>query len=838
MCTGAYDAGLAVAEQCYATLAARGAWLFAARAAMNAANILQRQGKIDEALAAFDRAEDACARAGEVATRDRLALMLNRALLQIVANRYRPAREALMHVYREALRAGYPVRAARAAVALANIHAALGRYNDALMLFDQAREVFAEEAMIHDVLVAQTDALDCALALNLHDRILEETAELIPQLKEANAPCELAQASYARGLALLARRRFLDARCALEQASAIFEQQGSSIWLGRTLLARARLQLRQRDSGGLALGLQAASLFRTLDLHVDAAQADLVVAEAHQLAGNADDSRTIAQNVLALARSEDLPWLSVAAAAILARLYEANNELEQARALYIEAIDAVERLREQVMFEYRASLLEDKEELYAASVRLSLALGDEHGALDLAERGRSRTLQDLLSGHVKVHLRPRNAADQTLVEQIEHLREEQSWYFTQVHRTPTDDTAPDPLQQQSLRRKLRDCETALMRLLERLYVRNADYIRDAAVLPGPAPSAGVRVPDGVVLVEYFVVGAETLAFVRQNEALTVVRNLASRHELEKLSRAWRLSVAAGSASPQARTLSALALHARRLLAHGYDRLVRPLEAHLEQAAHMMIVPHGPLHYLPFHAFFDGERYLIERYACSYLPAGQLLPFYASKAPAATTPSLVLGYSMEGRLPGALDEARQVAQLLGVVPELEADARRSYLDGGSRRPVIHIATHAEFREDVPIFSALCLADGPLTAADLFARNVPCDLLALSACDTGRLRVEGGDELVGLIRACLHAGADSVVLSQWKVGDDTAKELMLRFYSRLAAGETRVAALQHAQRSFLETEQAHPLHWAPFFLIGAWGTLALHPGQGQDVEVSRA
>ena len=212
MSTGAYDAGLAVAEQCYATLAARGAWLFAARAAMNAANILQRQGKIDEALAAFDRAEDACGRAGEVATRDRLALMLNRALLQIVANRYRPAREALMHVYREALRAGYPVRAARAAVALANINATLGRYNDALMLFDQAREVFAEEAMIHDVLVTQTDALDCSLALNLHDRILEETAELIPQLEEANAPCELAQASYARGLALLARRRFLDAR--------------------------------------------------------------------------------------------------------------------------------------------------------------------------------------------------------------------------------------------------------------------------------------------------------------------------------------------------------------------------------------------------------------------------------------------------------------------------------------------------------------------------------------------------------------------------------------------------------------------------------------------------
>lgn len=830
MCIGAYDEGLEVAQGCYETLSTHGAWLSASRAAMNAANILQRQGRVEEALDAFGRAEQACARAGEQAAGELLRINHNRAFLLIVANHYRPAREALLHNYHEALRLGYRVLAARDALALGHISHALGEYNEALVLFDQAREAFAVEGMRHDVLVSRTHALHCAFALNLHQRVLAETAELLPEFRKIDGPYELAQAIYIRGLSLLALSRIAEADEAFESAGSLFEQQGAPVWLARCLVARGQVRLRQYDSAGaLDLGSRAEAIFAARGLAIDGAQARLLVAEALRLQQGEPAAATYFAQVLELARDHDLPWLVVPAAAALGELDEAAGKLRRASELYAEAIEAVEHLRQHVMFEYRSSLLEDKETLYAAAVRVCLELGDDRGAFSFAERGKSRTLLDLLAGRVNVHLRVRSPDDQALLDEIERLREEQRWYFNQLHRHPDAGEIFDETKQQELRAALHARENMLERLLERLYVRNADYTRDATLFPGQPLVAERRVPSELALVEYYLLDDEVLAFVQEHGSLEVVRGLARRDEIERLLRALRLNLAACTGSTIQRS-AALALQIRRLLARGYDLLLRPIERHLGHVRHLVIVPHGALHYLPFHALFDGERYMIERYACSYLPAGHLLPFYTGDEPHADAPSLALGHSMDGRLPGAIDEARDVAGLLGATLYLEDEAVRQKLGGGMRRPAIHIATHAEFRQDLPIFSALCLADGPLTAADLFQSSLPTGLLTLSACDTGGLRIDGGDELLGLIRACLYAGASSVVLSHWKVDDAAARRLMVHFYAALSAGETRIGALRSAQCSFLESEDyAHPIYWAPFFLVGAWGSLPLMNAQ---------
>jgi CHAT domain-containing protein len=146
--------------------------------------------------------------------------------------------------------------------------------------------------------------------------------------------------------------------------------------------------------------------------------------------------------------------------------------------------------------------------------------------------------------------------------------------------------------------------------------------------------------------------------------------------------------------------------------------------------------------------------------------------------------------------------------------------------------IHLATHGTFRADNPLFSGLNLADGWLTTLDVFDLRLNASLVTLSACQTGQSVVASGDELLGLMRAFLYAGAASLILSQWTVQDRCAAQLMETVYQKLAEGWNKGAALRHAQLAFLAGEHpgrtapdlhAHPYFWAPFFLVGDVGAL---------------
>jgi CHAT domain-containing protein len=195
---------------------------------------------------------------------------------------------------------------------------------------------------------------------------------------------------------------------------------------------------------------------------------------------------------------------------------------------------------------------------------------------------------------------------------------------------------------------------------------------------------------------------------------------------------------------------------------------------------------------------------------------------------------VLGHSYGGALPHAVQEAQSLAAILGGQAVLEDQATLSWLqDAAPDSRILHLATHGDFRQDTPLFSGLALSDGWLTTLDIFGLSLDASLVTLSACQTGRNVVGGGDELLGLMRAFLYAGAASLVLSLWAVEDRSTAQLMEIFYSKLAQGWTKGEALQHAQRQFIEAQgngqdalspsYAHPYFWAPFFLVGGTGTL---------------
>ncbi len=134
-------------------------------------------------------------------------------------------------------------------------------------------------------------------------------------------------------------------------------------------------------------------------------------------------------------------------------------------------------------------------------------------------------------------------------------------------------------------------------------------------------------------------------------------------------------------------------------------------------------------------------------------------------------------------------------------------------------ILHVATHGQHRLDQPDLSFLQLADGQLYADDVLQHDLSYELVTLSACETGRARVMASDDLIGIGRSFLFAGAGALVSSLWHVGDQATLGLMERMYAALYAGASKSAALQQAQMSILaENRELHPAFWGAFQLVG--------------------
>lgn len=219
---------------------------------------------------------------------------------------------------------------------------------------------------------------------------------------------------------------------------------------------------------------------------------------------------------------------------------------------------------------------------------------------------------------------------------------------------------------------------------------------------------------------------------------------------------------------------------------GYDALLAPVWARLtvsvlEELVTLCIVPHGPLHRVPIQALPDpaGNDLLARGYDVIVAPSLSAWLEDALLPPPARTDA-VLAYAPD--LVHAQTEAFAIARLLGVRPLVGHQARRAdFLAVAQRARVLHCSCHGTFDRHAPLRSALHLADGRVTAADLLATgSLPMDLVFLSACESGRSEVEGADELMGLVRAFLLGGTCTVVVSLWRVDELSTRILAELFY----------------------------------------------------------
>jgi CHAT domain-containing protein len=263
----------------------------------------------------------------------------------------------------------------------------------------------------------------------------------------------------------------------------------------------------------------------------------------------------------------------------------------------------------------------------------------------------------------------------------------------------------------------------------------------------------------------------------------------------------------------------------------YNILLSPIAQQLTTET-LIIVPHNLLHYVPFHALFDGKTYLLEQKTVSYAPSATILHrVLTGEKQVVTQPPLILGLPDEA----ILHTQTEVETIGALFPDakiyLGQEATVDSLANNNNRPAfLHLSTHAVFRSDNPLFSALKLADGWVTVNDIYDMADSAPLVTLSACETGRNQVTVGDELVGLCRGFFSVGAKSLVVSLWAAEDSSTARLMAQFYRGLRAGQPVNHALRAAQLE-MKSELGHPYYWAPFILTGNPQThlSSLHPGK---------
>jgi CHAT domain-containing protein len=259
----------------------------------------------------------------------------------------------------------------------------------------------------------------------------------------------------------------------------------------------------------------------------------------------------------------------------------------------------------------------------------------------------------------------------------------------------------------------------------------------------------------------------------------------------------------------------------------YDQLLKPVRQQVENATALTIVPHGPLHYIPFDALYDGQKFLLENKAVRMLPSAAVLKFVAN-GNQASEKLLVLGNPDLGDrkldLKGAEQEAIAIAENS---PDANLLLRKRATETvvkehGRSYGYLHFASHGVFDAEQPLSSSLLLSkdsqnDGRLTVRELYSLKLNANLVTLSACETALGSVVNGDDVVGFTRGFLYAGASSIVSSLWKVDDASTNLLMQRFYQNLKTMDKRLALTQ-AQLTVKES-YPHPYHWAAFQLTGA-------------------
>jgi tetratricopeptide (TPR) repeat protein len=788
----------------------------------NRGGCYEYMGRYDEALDAYSIAEEKyrdlgmTERLGEIlSNRGAILLYLGRGSEALAAH------ETASAIFEEA---GLTFRHAQALANTGEAHLRLANYMRSLEMFERARYLYDSLDALADKPLLLRDTADAYLELNLYSEALAAYGKANNWLRDSGIEHDRARTLWGMGSALIALSSFGEAEQALNGAAEKFAAAGNAPMLSGVMLEQASLLATRGDrEAALDTARRALELISEHDRPVEQVYAHLRLADLLLPDMERAESHLLAAQGLAYRLA--LPHLRYRLNERLGHLRRLQGRDEEARVLLESAVEEIERLRGTVAQDaMRASFLRDKMAAYEDLLLLHLAREDDEGAwraFAVAERAKSRALADLLTGVIE--RAPAASADPEFEEQLRELQADLNATYNRllgVAREDEDEVPISDLQERAL-----ELEREISRLRLQASTTIPDPFADLGALEDDALK---QLPTDAVLLTYHIVGDEIMAFVNAGDGIQVFRNLGSVGVVSELLRRLSMQWDRFRVGPEfvEQHMALLERSVREILSQLYVVLVAPVEKLLEEvggqtsagASKMVIVPHGLLHQVPFHALFDGEQYLLERFEISYAPSVRIYSLCQQQAPRASDRAMVMSVP-DPLIPAVMEEARAVARHLPGA-EVLSDGRatiEALRSASSNCQVLHLACHGLFRADNPMFSSLKLHDAWLTAADVMQLDLTGSLVTLSACESGRNEVFVGDELIGLMRAFLGVGASTLAVSLWIVQDETTAALMEKYYERLRDGAGPAEALRTAQLAIKE-ERLHPYYWAPFVLVG--------------------
>jgi CHAT domain-containing protein len=802
-------------------------------------HVYSDQSRFDQARDSFERAQSLWAalgdKRGQAITRvGEARLLMRQGEYQEALNRFQSALALLRPM-------GDAVWEGSCLTGIARVYLDMGEVNLALKHWERAYEIFERVGLKHiaiDVLISLGETY---LASGNDSRALSRLERALPLTRELGVEWWQAAALRFIGVVYLFRQQPGQALAHLERS--------------------LELQLRRSFEDP---GLEAETRADLGEVRTFRGESDLAAklfSEALDLSRTARDRVTEARGLFGLARTS-----------------AGTGDLDTARQHVERALTVVESLRtatehRDLRTSYLASVHHYSE--FHTDVLMQLHHARPGACLDVAafeasERARARSLLDRLA-EAGVDLR--QGVDSALLKREQELRVAfDDWARRQRGDRHAQDT-------ESLATEYRDLEERFGQLQAEIRSESPRYA--ALVQPRPLSLAGVQkevLDEDTLLLEY-ALGKERSYLWAVWRGSYDSFELPARKDIEKAAqRAYerltaRLSEARDRRNRRVRIEDADAeywMEATRLS----EMLLAPVKKMME-GKRILVVADGALQYLPFAALpvpgnRNGSVPMIVEHEIVNLPSasvlavqrrerrdraatGKTVAVLADPVYERDDPRLAAG-GAGGQAGGPGPDAdrdgcqgfprlaatrREATAILAAAPEgttlravgFDANRATALSPELAQYGIVHFATHGVFDNESPGRSGIVLSmfdpwgrshDGFLRLHDIYALDLPAEMVVMSACDTALGKQIRGEGLVGMVRGFMHAGAERVVASLWKVDDEATGELMRQFYIEMFQnGRPPAAALREAQVALREQRRWQaPFYWAAFVLQGEW------------------
>lgn len=799
----------------------------------NVGNIYYLMGGYKKALEHYDLAREILAARGD---RKMLALVdMSRANVLTELDQPGEALVLLQAAAKTLDRAGQFVVAAQARFHIAYLQLLRGNYNAALSGYGEAREQLAALGSVHLVAWCDLETAEILLALNAFDEASESAQQATSTFVDLAMTYDAAKGRMITALALMGLRQFERAQSELGEARAVFAANRNTTFAALCDSYLAELALKRGQPAEALIRAELAyRVFARQKLAIKAAHSRLLAARAVYQAGDRRRAARWTKAALRLVGDRFAPAVVYMCHHLHGKLDRDSGRTVAALSSFRHAVETVERMRGGIAADqFKATFLSDKVEVYEDTIAACLDVGGGElieEAFALVESSKSRALADMVARYLRKPAQPmRSDANEAVRARLLKLIEDLNWYSS--HANLEDERGGQRRARSADRysREVLRCERQISELFRSVEASDSglDDLQRAAAITASELRAALE--PGEIVIEYFIVSDRLSAFVVTPDRIEVVRAIAPVTEVETELAGLRFQMEKFNFGREYadQHFEQLNSGTTQYLARLYQKLISPIEP-LLTGKRLIVIPHGLVHYVPFHALLNRRGYLVDQFEISYAPSATVLNLCRRESQR-TRSGFKSGFGRGKEMVALGLAGADTPSIVEEIDTLEAlfpnavtlvgsrATRSNLLKAAPGARFIHLASHGYFRRDNPMFSFLKLADSHLNFYSLLDLKLNAELVTLSACHTGVNKVFPGDELHGLMRGFLHAGAPSLVASLWATSDASTARLMKEMYGQIRAGASKRAALRAAQIA-VKNEYGHPYYWAPFILMG--------------------